>query len=117
MGIPMENELQSWSYKTSTRTDFSRKVQTTSHPPLFFNENVIPQTTLQKYLGMFLNSKLNFNEHLKTILQNTNKTRGLLRKLQTLLPRAPLITISKSFIRPHLDYGDMIYDHTFNMSL
>ena len=26
---------------------FSRKVQTTNHPPLFFNENVVPQTTLK----------------------------------------------------------------------
>ena len=65
---------------------------------------------------MFLDSKLNFSEYLKTILQKTNKTIRLLRKLQTLLPRAPLITIYKSFIRPHLDYGDMIYDQTFNMS-
>ena len=94
---------------------FSRKVQTTNHPSLFFNENVVPKTTLQKHLGMFLDSKLNFSEHLKTIFQKTNKTIGLLRKLQTLLPRAPLITIYKSFIRPHLDYGDMIYDQTFNM--
>ena len=95
---------------------FSRKVQTTNHPPLYFNENVIPQTTLQKYLGMFLDSKLNFSEHLKPIFQKTNKTIGLLRRLQTLIPRAPLITIYKSFIRPQLDYGDMIYDQTFNMS-
>ena len=79
-------------------------------------ENELPQTTLQKHLGMFLDSKLNFSEHLKTILQKTNKSIGLLRKLQTLLPRAPLIIIYKSFIRPHLDYGDMIYDQSFNMS-
>ena len=47
---------------------FSRKVQTTNHPPLFFNGNVVPQTSLQKHLGMFLDIKLNFSEHLKTIL-------------------------------------------------
>ena len=29
---------------------FSRKVQMTNHGPLFFNENAVPQTTLQKYL-------------------------------------------------------------------
>ena len=81
---------------------FSRNVQMTNHPPLFFNENVVPKTTLQKHLGMFLDSKLNFSEHLKTIFQKTNKIIGLLRKLQTLLPRAPLITIYKSFTRPHL---------------
>ena len=46
----------------------SRKVQTTNHPPLFFNGNVVPQTSLQKHLGMFLDIKLNFSEHLKTIL-------------------------------------------------
>ena len=62
---------------------FSCKVQTTSHPPLFFNENVVPKFTPQKHLGMFLDSKLNFSEHLKTIFQKTNKTIGLLRKLQT----------------------------------
>ena len=64
---------------------------------------------------MYLNSKLNFSEHLKTIFQKTNKTIGLLHKLQSLLPSTPLI-IYKSFIRSHLDYGDMIYDQTFNMS-
>ena len=92
----------------------SFKVQTTNPPPLFFNENVVLKTTLQKHLGMFLDSKLNFSEHLKTIFEKTNKTIGLFHKLQTLLPRDPLITIYKSFIRPHLDYGDMIYDQTFN---
>ena len=91
-------------------------MQTTNPPPLFFHENVVPKTTLQKHLEMFLDSKFNFSERLKTIFQKTNKTIGLLRKLQILLPRAPLITIYKSFIRPHFDYGDMIYDQTFNMS-
>ena len=40
---------------------------------------------------------------------------GIIRKLQTLPSRAPLITIYKSFIRSHLDYGDMTCDQTFNM--
>ena len=57
---------------------FPRKVQTTNHPPLFFNKNVVPQTTPQKHLGMFLDSKLNFSEHLKTISQKTNKNIELL---------------------------------------
>ena len=65
---------------------------------------------------MYLDSKLNFSEHLKTIFQKTDKTIGLLHKLQTLLPSTPLTIIYKSFIRSHLDYGDMIYDQTFNMS-
>ena len=91
-------------------------MQTTDPLPLYFNENVVPKITLQKHLRMFLDRKLNFSEHLKTISQKTNKTIGLLHELQTLLPRAPVITIYKSLIRPHLDYDDMICDQTFNMS-
>lgn len=46
------------------------------------------------------------------LLVKTNKTIALLPKLQAVLARAPLITSYKLFIRPHLDYGDTMYDQT-----
>ena len=123
--IGLNNAIGEWAFqwkmnfnpdptKQALELIFSRQVQMT--PPLFFHQNVVPQTSLQKHLGMFLDSKLNFGEHLKTIFHKTNKTIELLRKPQTLLPRVPLITIYKWFIWPYLDYGDMIYDQIFNMS-
>ena len=45
-----------------------------------------------------------------------SKTLGLLRKLHNLLPRSALITIYKAFVRPYLDYGDILYDQAYNMS-
>ena len=65
---------------------------------------------------MFLDSKLNFKEHMQNVLNKVSKTTGLLCKLQKILPRPSLITIYKSFIRPHLDYGDIIYDQVYNFS-
>ena len=62
---------------------------------------------------MLLDVKLDFQEHLKNIYSKVNKTIGLLRKLHNALPRLPLQTIYKSFIRPHLDYGDVIYDEAY----
>ena len=50
------------------------------------------------------------------MLNKINKTIGLLRKLQNTLPRSSLLAIYKSFIRPHLDYGDIIYDQAYNVS-
>ena len=50
------------------------------------------------------------------ILNKVNKTIGLLRKLQNILPRSALLTIYKTFIRSHLDYGDIIYDQAYNAS-
>ena len=36
---------------------------------------------------------------------------GLLQKLHSTLPRISLVTIYKSFIRPHLSCGDVVYGH------
>ena len=95
---------------------FSRKIQKTCHPSIYFNNKSVKQVTSQKHLGLILDSKLNFQEHLQNILNKVNKTIGLLRKLQNILPREPLLTIYKSFVRPHLDYGDVIYDQRYNNS-
>ena len=47
------------------------------------------------------------------MLNKGNKNIGLLRKLQNILSRSQLLTIYKTFIRPHLDYGDIIYDQAY----
>ena len=65
---------------------------------------------------MYLDTKLNFQEHLNNVLSKVNKTIGLLHKLQAFLLRQSLVTVYKAFIRPHLDYGDIIYDQTYNES-
>ena len=65
---------------------------------------------------MFLESKLDFREHTQNVLNRVSKTIGLLRKLQKILPKPPLITIYKSFMRSHLDYGDIIYNQAYNFS-
>ena len=65
---------------------------------------------------MYLDTKLNFQEPLNNVLSKVNKTIGLLRKLQAFLPCQSLVTVYKAFIRPHLDYWDIIYDQTYNES-
>ena len=54
--------------------------------------------------------------HLKNVQNKVNKTKGPLRKLQDTSPRTSLITIFKSFIRPYIDYGDIIYDRAYKTS-
>ena len=65
---------------------------------------------------MQLDTKLNFEEHLNKVESKANKTIGITCKLQNIFPGSALLTIYKSFIRPHLDYGDIIYDKAFNES-
>ena len=120
-------KLSNWAFqwKTSFNPDpckqaqeviFSRKLKKVTHPPLVFNNANVSQCKSQKHLGIILDPKLTFDDHYKAVLSKTNRTTGLLRKLQNLLPKEALITIYKAFFRPHLDYGDVLFDQAFNAS-
>ena len=87
---------------------FSCKIQKTCHPSIYFNVKSVRQVHYQKHLRMILDTKLDFQEHLKNALSKVDKTIGPLRKLQDILPRGPLLTKCKSFIKHHLDYSDVI---------
>ena len=52
----------------------------------------------------------------KKKISKVNKGIGILRKFYNVLPRNFLIAIYKSFIRPHLDYGAIIFDQPENES-
>ena len=95
---------------------FSRKTKEIYHPQLVFNNTNVSQSSSQKHLGVILDSNLIFDEHLKMVSLKISKTLGLLRKLHNLLPRSALITIYKAFVRPYLDYHDILDDQAYNMS-
>ena len=48
--------------------------------------------------------------------QKVNKGIGLITRLRKFVPRDSLVTIYKASFRPHLDYGDIIYDNPGNAS-
>ena len=100
------------SNKQAQEVIFSRKLNKPNHPLLNFNNTVVIQSTIHEHTVMILDTKLDFQDKLSKII----KTIGLLRKLQKILTRPSLLTIYKSFIRPHLDYGDIMYDKAYNTS-
>ena len=102
--------------KQAQEVIFSRKIKKNIHPPLVFNNAIVSQTNSQKHLGVTLDLKLTFEEHLLNVIKTVNRTTGLMRKLQSVLPRITLVTIYKPFFRPHLDYGNILYDQAFNSS-
>ena len=65
---------------------------------------------------MIPDRRLNFNHHLKEKISKANKGIGLIRRHYHNLPRKSLLIIYKSFIRPHLDYADVIYHQPHNES-
>ena len=50
--------------KQATEVRFSKKCNQIDHPYLVFNNNIVHKASLQKHLGLKLDDKLNFKEHI-----------------------------------------------------
>ena len=62
-----------------------------------------------KHLGMILDSKLDFRSHTKEAIVRARRGIGMIRYLSKYVSRDVLDQIYKLYVRPHLDYGDIIY--------
>ena len=86
-----------------------------NHPGLLLNNEIVSLTTINKDLVMILDSKLMYDENLKSVLSKISKTIGVITKILRYSPQK-ILKIHKSFSRPHLVYGNIIYCRTFNES-
>ena len=72
---------------------------------LSFNHNVIEETNVTKFLGVYLDCNLNFVHHIDYIAKKISKTVGVITKLKHFLPISTLLTIYKSLLLPHINYA------------
>ena len=95
---------------------FSRKKKIQSHPEISLNNIPVERWSYQKRLGLILDEKLNFKQHVDNAISKINKGIAVIKKLRYRLPRKLLITIYKAFLRPLIDYEGIIYDQPQNES-
>ena len=74
-----------------------------------FGDDDVVRKSEQKHLGMILDSKLDFQSHIKEAIQKARRRIGMIRYLFKYVSRDVLDQIYKLYVRPHLDYGDIIY--------
>ena len=67
------------SNKQAQELLFRRKTSTKWYPSLYVNDSPAHQVQLQKHLGLFLDLKLSFDEHIQCILIKTRKIIRLIR--------------------------------------
>ena len=88
---------------------FSQKRKNVVHPPLFFNNQTVSRSAEHKHLGLILDSKLSFSKHLSVKIATARKGIGIIKYLSSYVPITTLSQIYKMYVRPHLDYCDIIY--------
>jgi hypothetical protein len=88
----------------------TKKTAKRNHPPLILNNQEIETVTSHKHLGITLQSDLSWGEHVNQITTKANRLLNYLTPLKMKLDRKTLETAYFSFIRPILEYGDVIWD-------
>ena len=89
----------------------SRKQNQNIHPPLLFDNVPVKEVNSHKHIGITFNNSCHWGEHIDNIVANAYKKLTVLRSLKFDLDRNTLQTMYFSFIRPSLEYGDVIFDN------
>lgn len=87
----------------------SRKYNKLNHPPVHMDYQFISETDSHKHLGLILSNNCTWHEHFEYIKSKAWKRVNVMRKLKSQLDRKSLQTIYFSFIRPLLEYGDVVW--------
>ena len=111
--------LWAWQWKMEFNVEkteeviFSTKRTKPFHPLLSMDNIEISRVNEHKHLGMTLDSQLNFQSHTRAAILKARRGIGLIRYPSKYVSRDILNLVYKLYVRPHLDYGDIIY-HRYN---
>lgn len=89
----------------------SRKLSRDQHPPIFMQNHQISEVSAHKHLGVFFSNDCSWHNHITYITDKAWFRVNIMRKLKYKLDRKSLEIIYTAFIRPLLEYGDVIWDN------
>ena len=98
--------------KQAVEVIFSAKKDKTNHPLLEFNNIPVARKPFTKHLGLYLDEKLSFSKHIKEKISKAMNGIALLKFLSKHVSKDVLNLSYKMYVRPHLDYGDVIYHNS-----
>ena len=89
----------------------SRKVNRLIHPNLYMQNVQIEEVECHKHLGVCLSNDCSWHQHITYIKEKAWCRINIMRKLKFQLDRKSLETVYIAFIRPLLEYADVIWDN------
>ena len=97
--------IEDWAFKwrmsfnpdpmKQARLIFSRKCTTANHHPLYFNGIQVARVDEHKHLGIILDSKLSFSQHIRSLIAKVKQGVGMLRFMSRYPPRKTLDEMHK----------------------
>jgi hypothetical protein len=87
------------------------KRQNPSHINMLMEDTPIIQLDMHKHLGVIINNKGTWTDHINNLLDSTLNKLNMLKSLKYILNRQSLEIMYKSFVRSSLEYADVIWDN------
>ena len=85
--------------------------------PIIFNGHSLSFENSVKFLGVIIDSKLNFGEHIKSVKCRISKSIGILNNIKNLVPLEILRNLYFNLIYPYLNYCIVVWGGTNNSHL
>ena len=82
-----------------------------------FNNIPVARKSSTKHLGLILDECLAFAEHIKEAIAKAKKGTALMKFLANKVSASVLELTYKMYVRPHLDYCDVIYHNQHYLSM
>ena len=112
--ITILNWCEKWNIKVNlskTKTIvFSRK-PTPSEIPVVINNNLLQNTTTHKHLGLIFCNNMTWKQHIESITIKASKTINMFKTIKHNVSIQTLLSLYVTFVRPILEYGDVIFDN------
>ena len=76
---------------------------------IMVKNNSIAETESLMLLGITVDCKLNFNEHISNVCRKASQRIGVIIRLRNLIPTEAKLQLYKSAILPHLTYCHLVW--------
>ena len=72
-------------------------------------DDTIELSNEEKDLGITIDSKLNFQQHINIQVKRANKKLGIINRTFNYMDKERFLVLYKSLVRPHLEYGSVVW--------
>ena len=96
---------------TKTEAFLASRKLNRNHPPIYMQNQQITEVESHKHLGIYFSNDCTWHHHIKYIVDKAWTRINIMRKLKFKLDRKSLKKKYLTFIKPVLEYGDVLWDN------
>lgn len=115
------NNLSEWSDKWLLKFNISKCKHLHLGPENNYtytmNNETVTTCNTEKDLGVYIDNKLKFQEHISRQIKKANSKVGIIKRTFTFMDKEMFLVLYKSLVRPHLEYGSNIWSVIYKKEL